>query len=379
MRKLRPATGRGIMTLIALCALLAFHFHTCSRSDLAAPRQSTTTAALPTTNMAWPMRTTTEPLPAATTTHQAHEQSLLPKHRLRVLLGIFTADLESEEKMRQRHRDLFALWNDDRVCVLHEFQTQSPGQKRERCELVYTFVMGANPHATTELVDDSLRPMLVSRPIAGVGRDINDPGILLLNIRENMNDGKSQTWLYYGAQLAQQYDLDYVIKCDSDTVLSLHDFFRFAYVNLPPAPYNSNMLVGIPWSKSDWGSSDRTDETERHFRDYYNGVHIYAAGQLYILSTDLARAVGDEARSLQGKCSYCSPHEDHDVSTMAYHSKRPVKFMMMGYHQIYWQHWVKHDDSGYDRIWEREKARMQGLSFEGQILTTKSRYDDVVT
>jgi hypothetical protein len=376
MPKLRSATGHGIITLIALCALLAFHFHTCSR-HLAVLRPSTTTTAALRTDMARSMRAT-KPLPAVITT-QEDERSLLPKHRLRVLLGIFTADLESEEKMRQRHRDLFALWNDDRVCVLHELQTLSSGQ-RARCELVYTFVMGANPHATSELVDDSLRPMLVSRPIAGVGHDINDPDILLLNIRENMNDGKSQTWLYHGAQLAERYDLDYVVKCDSDTVLSLHDFFRFAYVNLPPAPYNSNMLVGIPWSKSDWGdSSDRTDETERHFRDHYNGVHIYAAGQLYILSTDLARAVGDEARSLQGKCSYCSPHEDHDVSTMAYHTKRPVKFMMMGYHQIYWQHWVKHDTSGFDRIWEREKARMQGLAFEGQILTTKSRYDHVMT
>jgi hypothetical protein len=186
-----------------------------------------------------------------------------------------------------------------------------------------------------------------------------------------MNHGKSQTWMYYGAQLAGQYDFDYVVKCDSDTILSLHDFFHFAYLNLPPTPHNSNLLLGWPLDKHHFSRTDKDEQHERHFWDNYNAVHNYAGGKLYMLSTDLAGAVADEARSMQGNCLYCTGHEDHDISTMAYHTMRPVKFLMLGTHQEFYKHPVKlWNNELYDHVFALEKARMEGREFEGQNYTT---------
>jgi len=132
-----------------------------------------------------------------------------PKHsgRLRVLLGILTADFYNDQAYRKRHRALFKLWNDPRVCSLPDFKAL-PLNERYRCELIYTFVMGGNPDAPPELVDDS-RPALATKPVKGKSSDLNDPDVTLLNIRENMNEGKSQSWLKHGADIAEEYDLDY--------------------------------------------------------------------------------------------------------------------------------------------------------------------------
>eukprot|EP00977_Amphora_coffeiformis_P006812 scaffold1498_cov163-Amphora_coffeaeformis.AAC.4 len=106
-----------------------------------------------------------------------------PKHsrRLRVLFGILTADFKNDETYRKRHRTLFKLWNDKRVCALHEFK-QKPLEDRYECELIYTFVIAANPNETTELVDNS-RPFEVARPIRGECKDLNEPDMTLLNIK----------------------------------------------------------------------------------------------------------------------------------------------------------------------------------------------------
>lgn len=106
-----------------------------------------------------------------------------PKHsrRLRVLFGILTADFKNDETYRKRHRALFRLWDDRRVCSLHDFK-RMPMEVRYECQLVYTFVIAANPNQTTELVDNS-RPFEVSRPIRGSCNDLNEPDMTLLNIK----------------------------------------------------------------------------------------------------------------------------------------------------------------------------------------------------
>ena len=106
-----------------------------------------------------------------------------PKHsrRLRVLFGILTADFKNDEAYRKRHRTLFKLWNDKRVCSLPDFKTM-PLEDRYECEIIYTFVVGANPDSPPELVDES-RPFEVDRPYRGQCKDLNEPDVTLLNIR----------------------------------------------------------------------------------------------------------------------------------------------------------------------------------------------------
>jgi len=297
--------------------------------------------------------------------------------RLRVLVGILTADFFNDQVYRKRHRMLFKLWDDPRVCSLPEFK-QKPIGERYTCEFIYTFVIGANPNESPELVDGS-RPMEVQRPIrGGVSHDLNEPDMTLLNIRENMNEGKSQTWMHYGAQIAEQYDLDYVTKCDADTMFHLHEFFVFAYKHLPPAPYNSMMYVGALRDKAYWPKHETEEERiryESYFGNNYEGVHLYVAGQIYIMSRDLAKFVGQEA--LANKCSYCEGHEDHDISAMAFHNtKEPIKLLVIGRSHRFWEHPVK-GEPRWKRIWAREEARMAGQEFEGRMFFKNSNLEDV--
>ncbi len=301
-----------------------------------------------------------------------------PPHsgRLRVLIGILSADFFNDQVYRKRHRNLFNLWNDPRVCSLPDFKTR-PLSERYVCELIYTFVIGANPTASPELVDNS-RPFEVDRPITGTSRDLNEPDMTLLNIRENMNEGKSQTWMYYASQIAEEYDLDYVGKVDADSMLHLHEFFHFAYKNMPPSPYNSMMYIGALRDKAYWpkhATDAERNKFESYFGTVYDGVHLYVAGQLYIMATDLAKFVGQEA--LSGKCSYCEGHEDHDISAIAFHSPEPIKLVCIGRTHRFWEHPVK-GEPRWKRIWAREQARMAQEPFEGRMFTTNSTLVDVL-
>jgi Galactosyltransferase len=301
-----------------------------------------------------------------------------PPHsgRLRILLGILTADFYNDQAYRRRHRMLFQIWNDPRVCSLPDFKSL-PINERYRCQIIYTFVMGGNPHATPELVDDS-RPMLATKPVKGMSTDLNDADVTLLNIRENMNEGKSQTWMKHGAEIAEEYDLDYVVKCDADALLHLHEFFKFAYVHLPPAPYNKNIFVGALRDKAYWPKHKTEEERirfESFFGNNFEGVHLYIAGQIYMMSTDLAKFVGQEA--LASNCSYCEGHEDHDISAMAFHSPHPVKIVAVGRKQRFWEHPVK-GEPRWKRIWARETARMSGTPFEEKMFDKNSTFEAVM-
>jgi hypothetical protein len=107
----------------------------------------------------------------------------IPRQRARILLGIFTADIQGENRYRKKFRDLFHLH--PRVCSLADFTTADSldaNSLSSFCEIIYTFVAGGNPDGPTELVDDSL-PMLAGRPIASTSTDFNDSDMTLLNIR----------------------------------------------------------------------------------------------------------------------------------------------------------------------------------------------------
>ena len=193
-----------------------------------------------------------------------------------------------------------------------------------------------------------------------------------------MNEGKSQTWMKAGAEIAAEYDLDYVVKFDADSILHLHEFFRFAYKNLPPAPYNKHMYVGALRDKAYWPRHATEAERiryESYFGNNFEGVHLYVAGQMYMVSTDLAKFIGKEA--LKNKCSYCEGHEDHDISAMAFHSPEPVKLVVIGRSHRFWEHPVK-GEPRWRRIWARESARMQGVPFEGKMFFTNSTLDAVL-
>jgi hypothetical protein len=85
----------------------------------------------------------------------AHVSSQQKSGAMRMLLGIFTSEDDGDLQSRDLFRSLLRVHPN--VCHLRDYQRW----KNTTCELVYVFVVGGNPEAHTELVDDS-RPIEVS-------------------------------------------------------------------------------------------------------------------------------------------------------------------------------------------------------------------------
>ena len=306
----------------------------------------------------------------------------------RILMGIFSSDNMFDGTHRTWHRRLFEnIWKDERVCTLSQFRNDNTTQ--QKCELIYTFVSGSNtdPNAPTERLEDTDTKDTPIELISGYKNplkdDINWPDVTHLNIRENMNEGKSQTWFYFASKLADQFShsstpIDYAMKFDSDSILRLHDFLEFAHTRLPPAPYNNNIFGGAlrdkgPWYHDNSKLSHPASELSRyesHWGREYDGVHIYLAGQCYFMSMNLAKFVASEApfsRVRVAKGGYIEGHEDHDIAAMVYHSPLPINLITIGKTQRFWEHPVK-GAPRYQKIVKRETARVNKTPYKGKVL-----------
>ena len=96
--------------------------------------------------------------------------------------------------------------------------------------------------------------------------------------RENMNEGKSQTFFYFASLIMEEFGLDYAMKLDADSILHLHDFLLFAHTHLPPAPYNTNIFVGALRDKAGWPTylePKDINRKESFWGNEFEGVHLY--------------------------------------------------------------------------------------------------------
>ena len=181
-----------------------------------------------------------------------------------------------------------------------------------------------------------------------------------------MNSGKSQTWFYYASLEMEKLGIEYVMKIDTDSLIYLDRYFTFADHSLPPAPYNKRILAGTPVDKAGWKlSEDDTKKQEAFFIQEYSSLHFYAAGQMYMLSQDLAAGVSYVAAQPNVTKTYLAGHEDHDVSTMAflalqYEIDNPIKFVMIPQVHNWWLHNLKFKFgiSKWKATWDAEISRM---------------------
>ncbi|KAL7573761.1 hypothetical protein ACA910_007791 [Epithemia clementina (nom. ined.)] len=336
----------------------------------------------------------------ATTAFAQRGSSALDPAPSRVLLGIFTAAKRGELKARMHYRKLFQLfytYENRRVCslakaLLYQQQAGEPGWTD--CELVYTFVLGGNQSAANETNPMSSMPatILPSRAMAvqkqnaknalqpfqllfdmGDGNnwtgyfptDYDRLDMTFLNIAENMNHGKSPSWFYYAHGLVDRLRLDYVAKCDSDTVVDLKRYFHFATKKLPPAPWNQAIYAGKVMDKLWWGNDEehwkgrkslkQYTAQERHLHESmverYSSflpkhlqstatLHLYMAGQFYLLSTDLVQSVAEQLANPQHILYTEGDAEDHDISSMIYfHQRRAIQLVMLSpQDDQFWEH-----------------------------------------
>jgi hypothetical protein len=295
------------------------------------------------------------------------------KGKARVLMGIFCRSIVDKE-----YQEMFRLLFDPNplVCSLGRYEQDLLQGTESCCQLIYTFVIGGNEDTLdgpTELLDDRI-PILLEK-----GDDY-----VVLNIQENMNSGKRQTWFYFASTIMNnepKLNFDYVGKMDTDSMPYLDKYFDFADNHLPPSPYNLRTMVGIFTDKAWWKRETNIKEHffSEHYTGYSNGnkvgVHLYPGGQMYILSKDLVSGVVAVARlsaSGSAKYEYSEGIEDHDIAAMAYISAegKPMNLVQLSKSSVFWRHGVKIKRIGWKDIWTNEINRIKvalSLSDTGSI------------
>jgi Galactosyltransferase len=282
----------------------------------------------------------------------------------RVLVGYFTYDISNDSstnRERQRHRNYFALLNDTRICPLAWllYHNHPPYIDLDHCQLIYTFVSGTDDRKlpTEQLNNDTI---LVNHE-EGLNRTKDGSvnfDVTVLNIRENMNEGKTPTWFHYASQISNQFDLDYVMKTDSDTLIVMDQFLDFINDYLPP--HGKRVYVGVLADKAFWDRTRYGDNPSTvDFLRKASKVQVYAKGELYILSKDLAEWVASRSLLTGRWRPWVERIEDHDLGLWVFQYPEPIVYIRIQPHQKFWIHPAKHYTI-WNLFMNRESRKLNG-------------------
>ena len=213
--------------------------------------------------------------------------SLLPVDKaserppFRMLLGIFSVDTAEGKQHRdvirrtylslpqflQRQNIATIPFHHARICSLDDYWHEKIPD-HERCELLYTFVLGAAKDPTAPMRYLVLQP---DRPITVNISSIPDhePDVTYLNIQENMNDGKTPTWFKYASHvLPESLQIDFFAKVDSDCIVHPPKLLR-------------DLEERISVGNKTYGGYPMDNDNDHH----------YMSGGFYFLSRRLAKLI----------------------------------------------------------------------------------------
>lgn len=263
------------------------------------------------------------------------------KRNVTFLYGIFSMlDEENstdptEHKVRrdaQRTTILTSLPN-DKLCSLQHYTEAIDRGEVTSCRILYTFVVGAksSPQLPPEHLPNN------TSPIAGLSSETiisDEPDVVHLNIRENMNNGKTPTWFKYAAGLVEKYDIDYVGKGDSDTMMWFPHLLTMMERDLPPRPVareDDNRRIYSGWMV-DINICGFNEFSKKEYCKQLRGK-VYMSGQFFFVSSDLVTFLTDERidRSIPVK------HEDFDMGMRILSNPLPIKLIPLTGYQI-WRH-----------------------------------------
>ena len=238
-----------------------------------------------------------------------------------MLLGIFSMTSDKAKKRREIIREHIILKDEKRVCSLVEFQRQvreSPTQRK--CQVAYTFVIGAGDENSPTDHSGDLPLTLETDRLGQVEEDCT-----YLSIRENMEDGKSPTFMKATASIAKEFGIDYIAKTDDDSVVGLSSLIEYMDSDLPPSPYNTRTYGG---------SLVLSRAAKKQF--------VYAQGQFYFVSADVADHVGN-VLTAEKRATIGASIEDLDMGLYVETIKRPLK-MIDTSSQQFWFHPMKAEE-----------------------------------
>ena len=247
------------------------------------------------------------------------------------LMGIMSTRSKEGEDRRKLTRDTYL--KDPSFCSLQDLINQGPSHSK--CSVYYTFVVGGGgDNAPTDHWGDS--PITLP-PATAEEKEMGD--IVILNIQENGETGKSRTWFKYAASLIQQgHPIDYVAKVHSDTLVGPHLLTDLIRNDLPPAPFNKGTYGGRPWA------------------NLKNQV-MFATKAFYFMSIDLALYISqinyEDTKAIldYGKKSPRSNREEQDIATLAFSIGKPSNWMNFDKYN-FWRYPMT-DEEQWRREWDK--------------------------
>jgi hypothetical protein len=280
-------------------------------------------------------------------------------HPVRFLWGIMTTLRPKDAIHREVIRRTYLSYDSDRICSLSE-----ANQKANSCQILYTFVVGANPNAPMDLVDykNASHPLTLEGPL-----DDDSPfetDVTYLNIHENMEDGKMPSWFYYANTLVQDYHIDYIAKLDSDTLLFPKAFFHFVDTILPQPQQHPIKRVygGIPYDSLNCGG----------YRREYCGDMVgatYMSGELYFMSADLSDFITSPDFNRE---AVRLPIEDMCTGNFVHSYPKPILEAVVAPHHKLWEHGDHlKEPEDYERRWDQHVIMEAEASSHRPTSTTK--------
>ena len=137
----------------------------------------------------------------------------------------------------------------NRICSLNDYSSSLDNNNNKQlvddCQIIYTFVVGSetnrsNMKVPTERLDDDdvhhhggltihHHNQNITSMVSIGEEEKKEKDITYLNIRENMNEGKSLTWFHYASSLFSSNSdqkIDLIAKADTDTVVFPEELLR---------------------------------------------------------------------------------------------------------------------------------------------------------
>lgn len=287
----------------------------------------------------------------------------------RIVLGVFTT-IEETERRRKLREYIFRNPSrvDPRLCSLNEFLEWESKGIDNGCRVLYTFVVGAGDPADAPPFYRSSwgRPPVVpfddverwtSSKVQGIAFE---PDATYLNVRENMNEGKTPAWFKYASDLNEHGErlFDYAAKIDSDTLLSVPDLLHLLDNDLPVGEDAFNVYGGILCDQRVACERHDDDAKRDHCERTLHG-RVYMTGQFYFLSADLAAYVGHDDQLVTRKAAGAggkeqrrpkdennkderSPYsEDVDLALTLHDSNRVLRLVVLNNKNVFWLHNTK--------------------------------------
>ena len=237
------------------------------------------------------------------------------------------------------------------------FSSESNGN-RKTCRIVYTFVVGGNAAAPPEWTP-STPSSLSSSSLSSPQTDSNNNGmdstngmtldpsnmlkhehdITYLNIRENMNDGKTPTWFHYASSYIP--GVDYIGKADSDTLLNIPALLSFLDRD-GNHPRRDRVYGGHLQEYDACGGAGPICEKLRG--------KVYMSGQFYWLSKDLAEYVSSSA--VRSRRFQRTNNEDLDLGLKVLSYPEPIHLMTCNGAQ-FWIHPLKKEEEWLEAFREK--------------------------